>query len=60
MAAADAATALTDAKEKGASEYQQRKQIVSDLLTSAESACEWPSVWFRALSLTVCAICCGC
>ncbi|CAI5723077.1 unnamed protein product [Hyaloperonospora brassicae] len=37
MAAAGAATALTDAKEKGASEYQQQKKIVSDLLTSAEN-----------------------
>lgn len=25
-------------KEKGASEYQKQKQVVSDLLTSAESA----------------------
>lgn len=33
-------------KEKGASEYQKQKQVVSDLLSSAESA------WF-ALSATL-------
>lgn len=26
-------------KEQGASEYQKQKQVVSDLLSSAESAC---------------------
>lgn len=33
------ANAADKEKEQGASEFQKQKQVVSDLLSSAESAC---------------------
>ena len=38
MAAADTTKTLREEKEQGASEFQQQKKIVGDLLSSAESA----------------------
>jgi hypothetical protein len=49
-------------KEQGASEYQKQKQVVNDLLSSAESAClrvrESAYLGLGACSMELTSVCC--